>query len=425
MRAFLISLLILGLTSTSVLAQGYNLEQIISLGLKNNLNLKALKQGKRLQEYNQKIAQSKFYPKLDLSYGYRYKEKVRTLGPNPVEDQNIWALTLNLHQILFSGGYLSHNYQKEKFKTIQFQTEIKKAQLELSLQLKRVFFGILKAKALLKSLNHSIQRLKNHMILNQNLYKTGLSSKLSVSQTKSALAQVKTQLIGVKNLISTQKSLLKTLVNLPQRTKIELKSSLDFVPFLSPLDKCQVLALKQRPELKIIEQALKIASQEKEMAKSGFLPQIGADLTYNRFGNEPDLRGTPYEPPSNWQIQLGLKWNLFQGRETSLRVEQAKTNILRLKTIYTQQKRQILWEVESAYLELNSAKQAILAAKEALAAAKQTFELAKARYQNHLGTNTDVLDAQANLSKAESAYVQSLADYELALAKLEKAMGKL
>jgi outer membrane protein TolC len=50
--------------------------------------------------------------------------------------------------------------------------------------------------------------------------------------------------------------------------------------------------------------------------------------------------------------------------------------------------------------------------------------MALARYQAQVGTNTDVLDAQANVSSSEAQLIQALADYQNALSTLFIAMGE-
>ncbi|MFW6004858.1 MAG: TolC family protein, partial [Desulfonatronovibrionaceae bacterium] len=46
------------------------------------------------------------------------------------------------------------------------------------------------------------------------------------------------------------------------------------------------------------------------------------------------------------------------------------------------------------------------------------------RYEAQVGTNTDVLDAQAKLSGAEANLIQARADYLKALASLYNSMGE-
>jgi outer membrane protein TolC len=49
--------------------------------------------------------------------------------------------------------------------------------------------------------------------------------------------------------------------------------------------------------------------------------------------------------------------------------------------------------------------------------------MALARYQAQVGTNIDVLDAQAQVTQSEADLTQALADYRLAIARIFISMG--
>jgi outer membrane protein TolC len=49
--------------------------------------------------------------------------------------------------------------------------------------------------------------------------------------------------------------------------------------------------------------------------------------------------------------------------------------------------------------------------------------MALARYQAQVGTNIDVLDAQAQLTQSEADLTQALSDYQIALARIFVSMG--
>ncbi|HCO11866.1 MAG TPA: TolC family protein, partial [Desulfonauticus sp.] len=152
--------------------------------------------------------------------------------------------------------------------------------------------------------------------------------------------------------------------------------------------------------------------------------QVEADFDYYRYGEDPRVDGTKFKDPSQWQVSVGLKWNFFESGQSFYKVKQAQSNIFRLESEYQNLKNTLSFEVKAAYLKVQSQKQSIIVAKKGLAEAEEGFRLAQARYEAKVGTNTDVLDAQARLSKAEANYIQAMADYLIALANLNKAMGK-
>ncbi|MDQ7031872.1 MAG: TolC family protein [Desulfonauticus sp.] len=419
----LISILIIA-PSTLVWAKNYTLDQIIQLGLSQNPTITATQQGIAASREATKAAKRAMGPSLSTEFGFLQKNKAPSLNGMPIGDEHLWSGKLNLHQPIFTGGYLFTNYELNQLKEQQAKEQLKQLKIELKFNLKKTFYEILKAKAIVTTYQKNIARLQEHLKVIQNFYQQGLKPQVEVLQAKTALANAKTNLITAKNLVQTQKSFLKTLLNLPQNSTLNCEGQLEYKPFFLSLTECQKIALKNRPELAIAKKNIELAKKTETIVKSSFYPQIAADATYYKYGEDPDLQGTPYLPSDSWQVAIGLRWNIFESGSTLAKLQQAKYNLARVKAVYQDLKNRIAYEVKSAYLSLNSAKQAILAARQTLIEARETFKLATARYKSQLGTNIDVLDATTKLSQAESTYVGSLANYAIALSNLERSMGR-
>ncbi|MCL2011111.1 MAG: TolC family protein, partial [Synergistaceae bacterium] len=55
--------------------------------------------------------------------------------------------------------------------------------------------------------------------------------------------------------------------------------------------------------------------------------------------------------------------------------------------------------------------------------AGDAYRIALVRYREGVGTNIDVLDAEAALNQSYSNHTQALCDYNIAVAQLENAVG--
>jgi outer membrane protein TolC len=80
--------------------------------------------------------------------------------------------------------------------------------------------------------------------------------------------------------------------------------------------------------------------------------------------------------------------------------------------------------VRTSFLSLTEARSRIETNRTALKAAQENFERSLKRLQSGMGTSTEVLDAQARLTRAEANLTQSRADYQLSLADLMYAIGQ-
>ena len=109
---------------------------------------------------------------------------------------------------------------------------------------------------------------------------------------------------------------------------------------------------------------------------------------------------------------------------TKYAYEQSKQNVIRLREETAELRLEISFAVKSLHLKLEEASARIAVARKALEEAREGFRIAQARYQAQVGTNTDVLDAQARLTRGEADLTEALVDYQLALARLFTARGE-
>ena len=82
-------------------------------------------------------------------------------------------------------------------------------------------------------------------------------------------------------------------------------------------------------------------------------------------------------------------------------------------------------EVRQALRELEQIKKSVELQQKAVEVADQQRRLAVLRYQRGLGSNFDVVDAEASLVTARSALVQLLTSYAVARLDLKRTTGTL
>jgi hypothetical protein len=82
------------------------------------------------------------------------------------------------------------------------------------------------------------------------------------------------------------------------------------------------------------------------------------------------------------------------------------------------------YEVKTYHLNIQDAAKRISVARTGLEAAQEGYRMAVARYQAQVGTNSDVLDSQYQLTRAEADLTQALADYQIAAANLYVAWAR-
>ena len=402
----------------------FDLNAAIKRGLEYNPSLLAIKENLLGAEQGIKSARGAFGPSLSTSYSYIHLDREPEQNGIAVGDQENWVLNLNIHLPLFTGFNLLSNYEKSLLAKDQAMLQLKQARLQLVFEIRQSFFDLLQAKENLKSARLSLERLKSHLKISQAFYDVGLKPKLDVLQAQVELAKAEQGLLVAQNAVQTQRARLNFLLNLDVNEDVHYSGTLEFVPFVLGLEECLAKAQKNRPDLKLASKSILLASKESKIVASSFYPQVGADLNYYRYGDEPIVDGSKFQRPSEWRAGVSLQWKLFEWGKTYYTYKQTRHRVSELEAEYKNLQNQISFEVKAAYLKIKEAAQRIVVARKGVEEARESYRLAMARYEAQVGTNTDVLDAQFGLASSEANLTQAMADYLKAIANIYLAMGE-
>jgi OMF family outer membrane factor len=119
-------------------------------------------------------------------------------------------------------------------------------------------------------------------------------------------------------------------------------------------------------------------------------------------------------------VQASL--NLFDGGSARARADQQTANIKIAETQFSDTRNQIRFQVEQAYAQLRTSLDQVQTANIALEQAREALRLARLRFQAGVGTQTDVIAAENDLTRAEGNSVQAILDYNRALATLQRSV---
>jgi outer membrane protein len=173
--------------------------------------------------------------------------------------------------------------------------------------------------------------------------------------------------------------------------------------------------------------AVDIAGKERKKAQSGYYPRVSASASWSTRGRDWTAAGAPNMTTgyTDRQVTLSAEWTLFDWGQTWYADRQTGFTQARLKAEAENLRQEIAYEIKSRLIMAEDAEKRILVAQKAVVQAREAYDAALARYQAQVGTNTDVLDAQAKLSLEEAGLTGAKADYLSALARLYAAMGEI
>ena len=182
------------------------------------------------------------------------------------------------------------------------------------------------------------------------------------------------------------------------------------------LEQSIILALQNRPELQ-----QQLAQRNfYEQQRRGALAQLGPQVSVVAQYRLQDQFNDNISSSDNYSVGLQASLNLYDGGAARARAAQQRSNIAIAETQFASQRDTIRFQVEQAFSTLQSNLQNVNTATGALEQARESLRLARLRFQAGVGTQTEVIDAETALTRAEGNRVRAILDYNRALASLQR-----
>lgn len=178
-----------------------------------------------------------------------------------------------------------------------------------------------------------------------------------------------------------------------------------------------ILAYKNRPEIQQPLVSRTIAEQRQIAAAAGDAPQVSLFGNYNLSKS----LSTSVAAQDDYRVGLQLNWSFWDGGAASAGASQQQVSREIAENQFTTQRNQIRYDVERAYYSLDTNKKNILTSTQALKQAEESLKLARLRFQAGVGTQTDVITAQTNLTTARGNRVTAIVNYNRSLSSLRIA----
>ena len=175
-----------------------------------------------------------------------------------------------------------------------------------------------------------------------------------------------------------------------------------------------------------IDQAL--AHYELRNTNSQYLPTLDFYLTAGANSGATSL-SRALDVGNNWYEMgyFGLTMNIpiFDGLYKSYRVQQTKIKIDQIENSFSYLQNQIDLQIRTSEITLENALRTLKAQEENMELSEEVYNVTKLKYQEGIGTQIEVINADATFKEAQNNYFQRLYDVLIAKVGLDKAVGIL
>ena len=267
---------------------------------------------------------------------------------------------------------------------------------------------------------------KENLRLQSKRFDAGVVGDLDVQQATAEAAAIEATLIQAQQNLRATEAVLALLLgrspaaivqpNIARGSAIDVLFSRATVPAELPSD-----LLDRRPDVIAAEQQLVAANADIGQAKSAYYPTI--KLTAG-LGYESRQLSELFNPTSLfWNLASGLTQPLFRAGSTDAVVAGANARKAQAAAQYAQAVQGAFKDVHDALSAIAANEALVTTADKRIKALREVLRLANLRYSNGYSSYLEVLNAQRDLTQAESSVIDAKRAQLAGVVALYKAVG--
>ncbi|ABA20639.1 Outer membrane efflux protein [Trichormus variabilis ATCC 29413] len=299
------------------------------------------------------------------------------------------------------------------------ELDVERQSEEIRLSVTRAYYDLQQADEQVRIARSAVENAQASLRDAEALERAGVGTRFDVLRSQVNLANNTQQLTNNLSRQQTTRRQLATLLSIPQAVNISAADPVQLAGLWNQsLEQSIILAYQNRPELHQQLAQRNISEQQRRQALATLGPQVSFVANYNLLDQFDDGVGLT----DGYSVGVRATLNLYDGGAARARASQARANIAIAETRFASQRDQVRFQVEQAFTNQRSNLENVQTANVALEQAREALRLARLRFQAGVGTQTDVINSENDLTQAEGNRITAILDYNRALAELQRAV---
>jgi outer membrane protein len=219
---------------------------------------------------------------------------------------------------------------------------------------------------------------------------------------------------------------LMNMIGLHSSGNVTLKSDLVFSPVEDTvLARASDMILEFNPNINVVRKQIDLNGAAINVERSNYLPTIAAFGSYSYSASKDRFNFSTNDFLKSTQVGLSVSLSLFQGLQTSSRVEQAQLEKRKSEEQLDNLEKTLKTGLRSIMGNLKQAQKRIEAQEKTVETAERGYKIATTRFLANAATQLEVNDAQLALNQAKVNRMQAIYDYLVASADLDQILGRI
>lgn len=301
----------------------------------------------------------------------------------------------------------------------------RKTNLEIVRDVKKYYYAAQFALQMEQLADDTLERFKALEDLTERLYQHGSMrvKKTDYLRTKTTTAITRTMRSEAQYARELAHEALGNAMGQEWDASYSLAEAVDASPLSGELKQLIDSAHSFNPDIQQLKLAVQISDDQITEARSGYYPMIGFQAEVHDIQTDYKSGLTNAVNRDGWTIGIGMQWNLFDGFQTTGKVNQAKAQQRKLESQQVLLDQGVALQVKQQFLSIKSASTQTKDSQEAVGYASENRKLHVRAYQDELVETKDVIEAQIVETFAQGTHYRSRYALEMGLLSLEYLLG--
>ena len=409
----LCSLLLSGLRNATAqeASKTWTLQECLDYAYQNNIQVRQSRNNQLSGIEDTKQAKAALFPSLVASTTQSYTN----YPSSEVTDNNSYTGTYGITagMTIFEGGKLRTEVKRQKVQNQMDALSVEESVNDIRIAIVQAYMQCLYAADAVRINRSTAEASKAQRDRAEEMLRAGSISRVDFAQLQSQYSSDEYQIVVAGSTLDNYKLQLKQLLELdimeemnPAVPGVKEENVLKALP---PKNEVYETALKVMPQIRRGELGVEAAKLEEKSARAGFYPSISlsASIGTGHMSNNDFESGSQIWNRFNENIGLTLSIPIFSNRKNRTAVNKAKIAVDNSYLEWTSLQKELLRDVESAYLDATSAQAQYLSAREKEKYARESYELTSEQFRVGVKNTVELITAQNEYSAAQQQVLQA------------------
>jgi outer membrane protein TolC len=440
-------ILLIGLTvmlSQVRAQQSFSLTEAVDYALRNNVEAKNAQLDQRIASAKVREITTIGFPQVSAQYGINNNFIIqRVVIPdgsifNPLappgepialefQPQFGGNAVLSINQLLFDGSYIVGLQAAKTYRELAARSN-DMTRVQVAENVKKAYYGVLVNLERKTLLDVNLIRIDSSLRELREMYANGFIEKIDVDRLQVQRNNLQVEREKISRFSEISVLLLKFQMGYPIEAGIELTDKLSQVSLQESLLDQPVVNVLDRPEMKLLQLQKSATRLELRNIYAGYLPSVGIQAQRGALAGANNFDQV-LNPAGSWfaygSLGFGVSWNVFDSFNKRFKAQQKRIEINKVDNTIDDFTKAIYLQVNQASMSLRSSYETLQVQQQNMDLSDEVLRVSRAKYLAGLGSNLEVINAEASYREAQANYYNAVYEVLLARVELEKARGQL